>query len=280
MNSLLNRISTIAVTTLLAMIPTLSAADSSGGWAKDPVSGIEVWLPQHAGDEIVSWSGGSTDGKASGFGVLSWFVDCKLAGRFEGTMVAGKVQGRGDLFFVIDSGYSEYQGEFQDSELSGFGILKLTDGSRIEGQFEHSKVNGHAKYTAPNGASYTGDVKDNKPHGKGRQVTADGEEYYGDFVDGVRHGEGTLLLTDGGIYTGSFVDGLPNGIGTLTLANGGVYEGPFLDGLPDGEGKYTTPAGDIAHGRVIKGKPDGKIVFTLKDGGTREEIWKDGKKVQ
>lgn len=280
MNSLRNLISAVATIAFIVILPALASADSSGGWAKDPVSGIEVWLPQYAGTEIVSWSGGSTDGKASGFGVLSWFDDCELAGRFEGTMEAGKVQGRGNLFFVIDSGYSEYQGEFENSELNGFGILKLADGGRIEGQFEHSKVNGHTKYTAPNGASYTGDVKDNTPHGTGRQVTADGEEYYGDFVDGVRHGDGTLLLANGGIYTGPFVDGLPNGNGTLTLANGGVYEGPFVDGLPDGEGKYTTPDGDVAHGRVIKGVPDGKIVFTLKDGGTREEIWKDGKKVQ
>jgi hypothetical protein len=37
--------------------------------------------------------------------------------------------------------------------------------------------------------------------------------------------------------------------------------------------------GETARGQFIKGAPDGKIIWTLKDGGTREEIWKNGQKV-
>jgi antitoxin component YwqK of YwqJK toxin-antitoxin module len=35
----------------------------------------------------------------------------------------------------------------------------------------------------------------------------------------------------------------------------------------------------VAKGNFINGEPDGKIIFTLKSGKTKEEMWKNGKKL-
>jgi len=261
-------------------VPRATAAEpTETNWLKDPISGCAVWAENPTGTEVVSWSGGCADGKASGRGVLSWFKDGKLAVRFEGAMVAGKAQGPVRADFWLHNGYAHYEGEFEDSDLHGRGVLILPDQSRAEGSFENGAVNGYVVFTRTNGASYAGQVKDNKPDGKGRQILADKEEYYGEFKAGKREGQGTLLLTNGDIYKGAFKNDKPDGQGKLLTAEGGVYEGPFKAGQPHGDGVFTTPDGDVARGRVVEGKPDGKIVYTLKNGGTREETWKNGTKV-
>ena len=251
-----------------------------GVWLKDPITGCGVWNSEPKGNETISWSGECQDGKASGYGVLVWLEDCKIVGRFKGTMANGKAEGSGKLDFEVEDGFAHYDGDFRNNEMQGRGVLLFPDKSRVEGDFDHDMMNGYIRATIADGGSYEGEVRDNIPHGKGRQITPAGEEYYGEFVDGRKEGKGTLLLTNGDINEGQFKDELAEGIGTLQTAEGGVYEGPFHLGKPHGEGVFTTAEGEVARGRFVNGEPEGKIIFTLKNGGTREEIWKNGKKIQ
>jgi hypothetical protein len=249
---------------VLALSANLAAAQ--GVWLEDPVTGCQVWNAKPKGKESISWSGGCKDGKASGYGVLSWSQlvrgglwrrpTSKLAMRFEGQMVVGKAQGVGKMSFWDEGGFAHYQGEFKDSEMDGKGVLVLADKSRVTGDFKQGRLEGFVRCELADGARYVGDVKNNEPHGKGRQILADGEEYFGTFVDGVRSGKGTLLLPNGDIYTGGFKAGVPEGAGKLTAVDGGSYEGPFH-----------------------QGEPHGTVVFTASDGTTRTETWKRGKKV-
>lgn len=260
------------------LIPT--TPNEEGSWLKDPITGCAVWNSAPKGNEVISWSGECQDGKASGYGVLVWFEDGKIVGRFKGTMANGKAEGRGKLEFEVVDGFANYDGDFNDSEMHGRGVLQFPDKSRAEGEFSHDNMNGYIKATITDGGSYEGEVKNNIPYGKGLQITPEGDEYYGEFVDGEKEGIGTLLLTKGDIYKGQFKDGLADGIGTLSTVEDGIYEGQFKSGIPNGEGTFTSPNGEVARGNFVNGEPDGKIVFTLKNGKTREEMWKNGKQVK
>lgn len=268
---------------LAASLGPARAGDKTGSndknWLKDPITGCAVWTEKAAGDEVVSWSGGCQEGKASGQGVLSCFADGKLTTRFDGTMVAGKAEGPGRLNFWLKQGYARYEGELKASEMHGRGVLVLPDGSRAEGDFQNGNLNGFVTYTETNGARYVGQVINNEPHGQGRQILPGKEEYFGEFKHGKREGQSTLLLPNGDIYKGEFKNDQPGGQGKLLTVEGGIYEGSFKAGQPQGEGVFTTPGGDVARGRVVDGKPDGKIVYTMKNGGTKEETWKEGRKV-
>lgn len=270
----------LALAAFLGSPQSGAAATAEANWLKDPITGCAVWTEHPASKAVISWSGGCQDGKASGPGVLSWFEDGKLTLRFEGTMVAGKAQGAGKVDFWLKNGYAQYRGELKDSDFHGHAVLVLADQSRAEGEFQGGSLNGYVAFARTNGASYTGQVKDNQPHGRGRQVLSTKEEYFGEFKAGKREGQGTLLLANGDIYKGAFKNDQPDGLGKLLTVEGGVYEGPFKAGQPHGEGTFTTPEGDVARGRVVEGKPEGQIVFTLKNGGTRVETWKKGKKVK
>ena len=47
------------------------AEPTDKNWIKDPITGCGVWTDKAEQGEIVSWSGGCKEGKASGSGVLS-----------------------------------------------------------------------------------------------------------------------------------------------------------------------------------------------------------------
>ena len=257
----------------------VAGAEVKGIWLKDPITGAAVWNSDPRPGEAIGWSGGILDEKASGPGVLTWIEDGRIVGRFAGTMVAGKAEGRGKVDFEIDEGFAHYEGDFSGSRMHGTGVLVLSDGSRAEGDFRNDNLEGFVNFRRPDGTGYTGEVRANLPHGKGRQIRAGGEEYLGDFVNGEREGDGVLLLPNGDIYTGPFKAGRPDGRGKLETVEGGVYEGPFRAGEPHGTGIITTPAGEKATGPMVHGVPDGKFVITAADGTTREETWKNGKQV-
>lgn len=279
-NSCILPLNLIYKTKLGFIVDSLPPQETVNGiWVKDPISGCEVWNSENEENVSISWSGGCQDGKASGSGVLVWLENGKIVGRFKGTMSNGKAQGYGKLDFEVDDGFAHYEGEFRNSEIHGRGVLVFPDKSRAEGDFSHDIMNGFIKATITDGGSYEGEVSNNIPYGKGLQITPEGEEYYGDFIDGEREGKGTLLLTNGDIYEGQFKNDLAHGLGTLATAEEGSFKGQFKNGIPNGEGSFTAPNGDVAKGNFIDGEPDGKIIFTLKSGKTKEEMWKNGKKI-
>ena len=56
-------------------------------WIEDPITQCKVWTDEiDPAGEAISWTGSCLDGKATGEGVLAWFKDGSLLGRYEGTM--------------------------------------------------------------------------------------------------------------------------------------------------------------------------------------------------
>ncbi len=272
-------LSTAALCLWLVPAGAVTVAAAEGVWLSDPITGAAVWNSDPIPGEAIGWSGESVGGKASGRGVLTWLENGRIVGRFEGTMAAGKAEGRGKVVFEIEDGFARYEGDFSASRLHGVGVLMLPDGSRAEGDFRNDNLEGFVRFLRPDGTGYTGQVRANLPHGKGQESFA-GEEYLGDFMDGEREGDGVLLLPNGDIYTGSFKAGQPEGVGRLETIDGNVYDGPFRAGQPHGEGTITTAAGETVMGPMVNGVPDGRFVITAADGTTHEETWKNGKLVK
>jgi TonB family protein len=131
--------------------------------------GYKVWNDNPQPNESVTWSGGAdANGYATGQGVLQWFQNGKPSGKYEGTMLNGRENGKGIYVF---EGNSQWAGD------------------RYEGDFVDNKRTGKGIYTWATGDRYDGDWIDGKQNGKGSLVYGPnsqraGDRYDGDFVDG------------------------------------------------------------------------------------------------
>lgn len=79
--------------------------ESKGRWAPDKVTGCKVYNASPQDNETVSWSGQCVDGKASGNGVLQWYVGGAATDKYEGAMLAGQKSGVGTSSYSNGSSY-------------------------------------------------------------------------------------------------------------------------------------------------------------------------------
>ena len=80
----------LALAALGALGPGAAGAEE-GRWFADPVTGCQVWNARPVPGEVVSWSGRCRDGRADGEGVLAWFADGRLEGRYSGMVYASEL---------------------------------------------------------------------------------------------------------------------------------------------------------------------------------------------
>ena len=115
----MNRRLLMAITALAAL--TAPHASAEDVWIKDQITGCAVWggdAPA-AAEDIVSWSGDCEDGKASGDGVISWFAEGALYGRYKGEMRDGRIDGIGRLQYRLDEGFITISGKFDEGAPHG-----------------------------------------------------------------------------------------------------------------------------------------------------------------
>ena len=98
-----------------------------------------------------------------------------------------------------------YDGEWQNGEQHGYGILKASDGSRYEGVFQAGKR-----------------------HGKGRHVSFAGQVYEGDWVQGQRHGYGRLIYANGTKVEGYWKNGKMNGAAAIDQVDQPPHLSPHI----------------------------------------------------
>ena len=171
------------------LMPGLAHAEDF--WLKDPDTGCQIWNDEApTADDVVSWSGECTDGKAAGRGVLVWMKGDKLHGRYDGGMAGGKLDGRGAITLRAEEGegYDRMRGIFKDGEAEGRAIYVGANGDYYEGHVRRSEMHGRGVYSDAMGNSYEGRFVNGIPDGSGYAVAATGEEYLGEFVEGERHG--------------------------------------------------------------------------------------------
>ena len=182
--------------------------------------------------ELVTWSGGCVDGRASGSGRLVWRGSYGEH-VYEGELRDGKRNGHGGSYTWADG--DRYRGEYHDGKEHGWGIWTAAGGDRYEGQWRDGVQNGGGTYTWANGDRYEGEWREGEPHGHGTWTGAVGDRYEGEMREGTRHGYGTYAWANGDRYEGGFRDGGQHGRGTWTGADSGRYEGEWRDGQPHRE---------------------------------------------
>ena len=68
-----------------------------------------------------------------------------------------------------------------------------------------------------------------------------------------------------------------NGSGTITYNNGDKFTGSWVNGLKSGKGKFTIAATKTTvEGEWVSGKKNGIITYTLENGTSTQQTWKDG----
>lgn len=142
---------------------------------------------------------------------------------YEGTMVAGKCEGKGKQY--DDKGNLIYEGDFKADLYEGEGVLYDGKGSRI----------------------YEGSFLANVFHGIGKQYQSEGKLLYeGEFANGSYMGSGKLYAEEGYLsYSGAFAQGLKNGYGVSYFKNGLIeYNGGYLNDHYHGEGTLFNDQGE------------------------------------
>jgi hypothetical protein len=154
---------------LICFFVCLAPSALADQWVFDPQTNCQVWSSDPVPGESVQWTGECLDGKATGTGVVQWYLDGEPYQRYEGWLQDGRMNGEGEYVWQQDN--HRYIGGFSDDRMAGEG-----------------------KYTWPDGSYYIGQYKDGFAHGKGRHVWPNGSEYVGEYRDGKRNGFGTMTL--------------------------------------------------------------------------------------
>lgn len=269
---------------LAALVPLAFASQpvtSEPLWLSDPVSGCRIWAGDDpaAVDDIVSWSGNCHDGTAAGQGVLSWFADGALLGRYEGEMLDGRLEGRGRLAYRLEDGFGVLVGDFEDGLPHGKVSLRYANGDRFRGVVQNGIDTGRGVYVTAEGAKLNGSFRDGIIEGEVVSESPDGEVFRGTFRNSERE-TGVVIYPDGTRYEGPFASGEPSGTGILELPDGGVYEGTFSGGEPNGNGVFTAANGDVYRGTFANGYPEGEMEVTLAQGGVERQTWAGGKRTE
>lgn len=126
-------------------------------------NGCNVANPFPQPGESITWSGNCKNNVADGDGVLQWFIDGKIADKYEGSLKDGWAEGKG--------------------------TLTRSEGGRYVGDWKHSLQDGEGRYEAADGSWYEGQWKDGQPHGHGQYQGPDGKSFVGEWVDGVFEGD-------------------------------------------------------------------------------------------
>ena len=115
--------------------------------------------------ESITWSGECEKGYASGEGTLTWFRNGIKTEIYEGMMVEGYAEGRGQL---------------------------KRAGSRYVGEWKHSLQDGRGRYEDADGSWYQGEWSEGQPHGRGQMMTPDGQLLRGYWNKGEFEDEGAM----------------------------------------------------------------------------------------
>jgi hypothetical protein len=262
----------------LAFAQTVECTGGPPGWIQAEGTGCRLWNLCRQHRETVTWSGVCVNGFAEGLGVQQWFLEGKPAGRQEGNMRSGKLNGFGVSTFPNGD---RYEGEWRDSRWHGRGIYVHSDGDRYEGEWRNGQANGRGVATSARDR-HDGEWRNNKAHGRGIATWSGGDRYEGEWRDDRLSGRGVYTWANGDRYEGEFRDDKRTGRGVYTWAAHGTgnpaiwYEGEFVDGELHGNGVILFLNGDWYKGEWREGRAHGQGTMQFVDGHTYTGTWHHG----
>ncbi len=187
-------------------------------------------------------------------------------GTYNGALIGDLFSGKGDFMFLSGEIYT---GDWQDSSMSGDGVISFPNigsytgemngskrngkgtfvwlsGEMYEGNWDTDVMSGKGIYTFSNGATFDGTFENNKPVSgtyiyeialSGDALNTDVSYLKYTFTDSTKHLE---FRTKGGLkYDGDISALVSTGKATITYPSGNVYVGELSAGQRQGNGKYT-----------------------------------------
>ena len=180
---------------------------------------------------------------------------------YNGNFQNNEFNGKGIL---INKDGSSLFGDWVNGQCTGKGILRLNNNYEYKGDFVDNQKHGYGIEKYPEGSKYEGEFRDNKKNGKGKSIISSGETYEGQFKDDLFDGEGIYKWpADSREYIGEFKKGNMNGKGINKFKDGSVYEGYYKNGLKHGPGKYTWPNGKVFVGNWLNNKLHGNGYYLV-----------------
>lgn len=196
-------------------------------------------------NEIFTYTGQVSDGKANGYGVAT------------------------------SNKNTSYKGYWKDNLFEGKGVFTYDDGSIYDGYWKNNKREGRGKFIWKDGRVFEGDWEYSN-RVKGKEVLPNGNIYEGSYFADKWSGKGKYYWKEGGEFDGNWFEGQRSGKGKEIMANGNTYEGEYKNDAWHGPGKYTFKNGDILIGRWSKNKQDGVCSYTNIDGTKSRSYWENG----
>ncbi len=163
-----------------------------------------------------------------------------------------------------------YEGNFENGNKSGYGILRNSNGEVYEGEWLNNLKNGKGKYIFESGEIYEGSWKDDFRDGYGINHFDTGETYNGQWKNDTMHGKGLLIFSSGSKYDGDFENGHMNGYGIFLSSNGNKYEGEWKNDIRHGLGVFEFLDGTIYTGEFRDNIPDGNGIWEWPNGTSFE----------
>ncbi len=155
----------------------------------------------------------------------------------------------------------------------GIGTLEYSDGSRYEGNFQNGELTGYGIWYFANGEKYIGMFRQNYCHGRGVHYRRDGSKVVGLWEHGTFIGN---LFNENG-RQGCIEGNCESGVGTYIFKDGKArYEGSFQNSKPNGKGICHYSEGNWYEGNWSNGSFDGLGAMYMLDGSIISGIWKEG----
>ncbi len=154
--------------------------------------GCYTWNPNLQREETVTWTGGCSNGRASGVGDRAWS-------------------------YTDDEGEpasSSGTGELRDDKEAGLWTTRLASGLVAEGSWVDGRPHGHHVLRWPSGRVHEGPYVDGKENGHWiERYSLFGTHWVeeGPYVDGRKHGHWRERADDGRVIEGPYVNGRKHG---------------------------------------------------------------------
>ena len=201
-------------------------------------------------------------------------------GTYDGALIGDLFAGKGTFRFL--SGET-YVGDWQDSYMSGTGVISFPGIGEYTGDMSNSMRNGHGVFTWITGEQYDGTWEDDQMSGKGVYTFSNGSNLTGVFQNN-KPVSGTLSYSEEAYEDDpetkivSFEYSFSESETTILFATkGGLkYDGDPSGLIGTGTAKITYPGGNTYSGQLLEGKRNGSGKYTWKDSSGKTVSYYDG----
>ena len=201
-------------------------------------------------------------------------------GTYDGALIGDLFAGKGKFRFLAGE---TYVGEWEDSHMSGDGVLSFPGVGEYTGEMSNSMRNGQGVFVWDTGESYEGNWEKDEMSGSGIYIFSDGSMLTGEYQHN-KPVSGTLKFTteandedpDASVISLEYTFSDKTKTIVFTTKGGLVYDGDLSGLVGSGSAKITYPSGNTYNGGVSKGLRNGTGTYEWKDDSNSTIAYYDG----